>query len=153
MKTPLIINCPDLQTLKQKYTYAAITLLFWVIWFYLWLPLLSFFAWVFGIEIFYEHMVVLDGLNSLVDMLGWYALIITLTGVILILWSRYNLLRFRKKNQRTQPAPLTPQQLSLFFKIEAKKIEHYQVSRRIIIQHDADGNIKTISTDNENNPG
>ena len=144
MNKPLIINSPDLQTLRQKYAYAVLTFLFWVIWFYLWLPLISLLAWLFGVEIFYQHMVVLEGLAGLRDLLGWYALVIVLIGITLLCWSAYNLLRFRGKNKRIRVDTLPLQQMADDFGVDPQAIESCRHGRRIVISHDNHGNISHI---------
>ena len=45
----LIIDKPALQALPDRLVWAAVTAVFWLIWFYLWLPWITLVAWfVFG---------------------------------------------------------------------------------------------------------
>lgn len=142
MNKPLIINRPDLQTLRQQYTFALLTFLFWVAWFYLWLPLISLLAWLFGIEIFYEHMVVLEGLTGFVGMLDWYVLVISALGTVLLCWSWYNLFRFRGKNKRVRKETVSDRQLAGFFNIDIQSLEACRLAQRIEINYDANGQIR-----------
>ena len=144
MKNPLIISRPDLQTLRQKYAFAFLTFLFWLIWFYLWLPLISLLAWLFGVEIIYEHMVVLQGFHGLIDLLGWYMLVILLMGTVLLCWSWYNLRRFRGKSKRLHVDTVSTRQLAEFFNVDTHSIDAGRQARTIYVSHGATGHIDKI---------
>ena len=152
MTNPLIINRPDLQTLRQKYAFAFLTFLFWLIWFYLWLPLISLLAWLFGVDIIYEHMVVLQGFHGLVDLLGWYVLVILLLGMVLLCWSWYNLARFRGKSKRTQVDTVSTRQLSEFFNVDMQSIDDGRHARTIYVSHGTNGRIDKIRCDGSARP-
>ena len=79
LKSPLIER-PDLQSPQQRTLYGALTLAFWALWFYLWLPVLALLAWALGFQQAYKYMVVLDGYQQLLRLLGIYSLIILLLG-------------------------------------------------------------------------
>ena len=147
MKNPLIISRPDLQTLRQKYAFAFLTFLFWLIWFYLWLPLISLLAWLFGVEIIYEHMIVLEGFYGLVDLLGWYLSVILLIGLTLLCWSRYNLTRFRGRSKRTHVDTVSGHQLADFFNVDRQSVDASRHARTIYVSHDANGQIDHIRYD------
>lgn len=140
----LIIDTPSLQSLRQKYTYAVLTLLFWLVWFYLWLPLVSLLAWLFGIDVFYEHMIVLEGLKGLLELLGWYAMVIALIGCILVIWSSYNLLRFGGKNKRTHNPPVRLDEIASCYALEPAALVAAREAKTLTIQQDEQGSIKII---------
>ena len=143
---PLIIDTPSLQSLRQRYGYALLTLLFWILWFYLWIPLISLVAWLLGIELFHREMIVLDGLRGLLDLLGWYGLTIALLGGCYTGWALYNQLRFRGKSRRRSPPPVEPLELAAAFDIEPALILPLQEAKRIVIVHDEEGRIRAIKT-------
>ena len=97
MNTDLIIDDPGLQKLRHRYAYSAVTLTFWVIWIYLWLPLISFLSWVVGLNLFYKEMIVQNGYQLFFGLVGWYVLVVLIIGSILLGWAGYNLFRFRGK--------------------------------------------------------
>lgn len=97
----LIIDRPDLVPPGQKLTAWGITLLFWGALLYLWQPLLSIVAWGLNIHLFYNHMILLGGYRTFLDLLATYLLVIALLGGGLILWARINQWRFRGRERRT----------------------------------------------------
>src|ERR1017187_7341901 len=46
-----IIDRPSLQTARQRLIYGSVTLGFWVLWIYLWLPIVGLIGWALGIRI------------------------------------------------------------------------------------------------------
>ena len=97
---PLIIKRPNLQTLRQKYTNTIVTLAFWALWFYLWIPLISLVAWLFGIEIFYEEFILMEGYHLLLSLFFRYGMVTLLISICLLGWAFYNQLRYRRKDRR-----------------------------------------------------
>jgi len=145
MNKSLIIDRPELQTPQQRYIFSFLTLTFWVIWFYLWLPLLSFFAWLLGFKFFYENMIQLNGLEGLLELIGWYGLVIGASALILVFWSGYNLFRFQGKNKRTTSIRVTEEQMAGFFHIEKSALQSCRQEKCIIIEFDQDAAILSIN--------
>lgn len=125
MKQP-IINRPDLQKPAQWTIFTAITLLLWLLYFYLWLPLISLAAWYLGFR-FFEHYMLDAELHTYMTSLGWYALVIMLIAIMLVGWSRYNLSRFRDKDRRKPLSAVSREQVAKRF--------HLPVERLHVIQH------------------
>jgi biofilm PGA synthesis protein PgaD len=96
----LIINRPDLVPSTQKWTAWGITLFFWGALAYLWQPLLSLIAWGFNIRLFYNHMILLGGYHTFLQLVWFYLKVIAVLGGGLILWARINQWRFRGKERR-----------------------------------------------------
>lgn len=142
--TPLIIERPELQTAVQKYGWGSLTLLFWVVYVYLWVPLLSVIAWGLGFHFFYEHMIVLEGYRGLLRVLGVYAVVIAALSVVFLGWARINYLRFRGVERRRMPALASAADLAGFFGVEAGDIPAWQQARRLTVHFDADGHIAAV---------
>jgi len=141
---PYIIVRPDLQTIRQRFGYSFLTFLFWLIWFYLWIPLISLGGWLFGVDLIHDEMVVRDGLNSLIELLGVYFLVIFLISAILGIWAIVNLWRFRGKNRRGPRATVSEEKLSDDFNVSSQQVVAWRQCRRLVISHDAEGNIVTV---------
>ena len=137
----IIIERPDLQSPLQRATSGGLTFIFWVIWLYLWLPLVSLVAWLAGIEVFREHMIISGGYEALLDIIVWYLLIIFLLGISLISWARYNLVRFRNKGRRKAPISVDRETLARDFHIDALQLAQWQGAKDLIIHHDKQGRI------------
>lgn len=146
-KRPLIIESPDLQTLRQRYAFAALTLVFWVFWFYLWIPLISLLAWLFGIELFYEHIILMEGLRGLKETGVWYALVIVIIGVIFMGWSYINLLRFRGKDKRHKPPDVHRAEIARFYGLSESDVDRVRRARRVVVHHNEEGRIAVIDSE------
>ena len=142
----IIINRPELQSSLQRITTRGITFIFWVIWIYLWLPLISLVAWWVGIQLFREHMLDNNGYRALLTDMHQYALTIALIAVVLIGWARYNLLRFRDKDNRKTSKHVDLAIQAQHFKIEAQQLRHWQDAKRLVIHHDQQGDIIDVKT-------
>jgi len=142
----IIINRPELQSPLQRITTRGITFVFWVIWIYLWLPLISLVAWLVGIQLFREHMLDNDGYQALFNDMNKYALTIAFIAIVLIGWARYNLLRFRDKENRKASKRVDLATQAQYFKIEAQQLRHWQDAKRLVIHHDKQGDIIDVKT-------
>src|SRR6056300_934320 len=109
---PLIINRPSLQSSQQRIIYPILTFLFWLLWIYIWLPLVSLIAWGFGVQLYYDEMILNHGLEALMNMAGIYAMVVLLIGTMLISWAVYNLKRFRNKERRSAIEKLSNEKLA-----------------------------------------
>jgi biofilm PGA synthesis protein PgaD len=117
------------------------TVLFWALWIYLWLPVLGLLGWVLGIRIGYHVMVVQNGFVGLIDQLGWYSTIVAVLGGSLLLWAYYNLLRFRGvERRRGASAPRNPA-LHERYGISAALLASWTAARRVELHHDAEGKL------------
>lgn len=96
----LIINRPELVPHGQKLTALSITLMFWAGLLYLWQPLLGIVAWGLNIRLFYNHMILLGGYQTFLNLLSIYLAVIAALGGGLVLWGRINQWRFRGRERR-----------------------------------------------------
>ncbi len=143
-KRPLIIENPELQTPQQRYVFAAITFLFWILWFYLWIPIISLLAWLFGAERFYKAMIVHSGLDTLLELLGLYSVVILIMGAVLAGWAWYNQIRFRSREKRRASPVVAAEEMRTFFLLEPAQFDLARDARRLVIEHDEHGRVKDI---------
>jgi biofilm PGA synthesis protein PgaD len=142
----IIINRPELQSPLQRITTRGITFVFWVLWIYLWLPLISLAAWWVGIRLFREHLLDNDGYKILFDDMHQYAIVVAVIAVVLIGWARYNLVRFRDKGSRKSSLPVDLATQAQTFKVESQQLDQWQRTKRLVVHHDERGNITQIET-------
>ena len=142
----IIINRPELQSPLQRLTTRGITFVFWVLWIYLWLPLISLVAWWVGIQLFREHMLDNDGYKVLFNDMHQYAVVIAIIAVVLIGWARYNLVRFRDKGSRRSSMPVDLATQAQTFKVEPQQLGEWRRAKRLIIHHDKQGDIIKVET-------
>ena len=146
----LIIDRPELVKPEERYTAWGITLFFWGVLLYLWQPALSLVAWAFNIKLFYQHMVVLGGMESFLSLLELYALVIAILGGALLIWAKINELRFRGKVRRAQVSEIHTQQLVESFAIPALDLPRLQAEKVLYVSMKSDGQIIDINNKKQN---
>lgn len=141
----LIIKNPALQSTGQKVLYGTITIAFWALWFYLWLPLIMLAGWGFGLHQFFDIMVVQRGLDSLREVLVFYLITIAVMGGALILWATYNWLRFSGKERRNakQDEHSSPHVAKALGTRESVVLI-WQNQKTLRVSHHPDGRISTV---------
>jgi len=77
------------QMLSSRYRAreAIFTTILWMIYGYLWLPLISFIAWYLGIDFAYERVVKAGGPDQRILLLLWFCIIFLVILLIVVTWS------------------------------------------------------------------
>jgi biofilm PGA synthesis protein PgaD len=140
----LIIEHPEWQAPKQRILLGFITLIFWMAWFYLWIPFVSVLAWIFGVKIFEYHMIELAGLTALIELLVWYSLVVLVLGGGLIVWATYNILRFNQVARRNPGPEVSIEMQAKHFQVEVKDVEVWRKSQLVFIEHNDNSQISNI---------
>lgn len=152
MKNPLIIDRPDLQAWEQKALFGALTAAFWVLWVFLWLPLVTLLGWLFFGYQFQFHIIELDGYRGFLNLLSVYALVILAMGGALILWAKYNHLRFRGMDRRKEIEPPTNDQLAILQHQTVQTIAQWQSYHVMTVHHDTHGVIMKVDSVDSSEP-
>jgi len=118
-KQPIIIDRPEALNPFRRGTEWSITTIGWIIWFFLCRPLILVFLWFIGMEIFYEHMIHLGGLQGLKEIWGIYLFVILIIFLVVRGWNVYNYFKFRKKDRRQQAPAVTAAEMEHYLKFEA----------------------------------
>jgi len=105
VQLPPIVERPDLQNRSQRWGYRSVTVVCWILWLYLFVPVLSFIAWVLGLSVIYQVLLQGLDLDQLWHLLHNYAIGIGLFTGTYLLWALYSLIRFRGRERRVR-APL-----------------------------------------------
>ncbi|MBC7804032.1 MAG: poly-beta-1,6-N-acetyl-D-glucosamine biosynthesis protein PgaD [Candidatus Parcubacteria bacterium] len=142
--TPPIIDRADLQTWQHKSISAGLTLVFWALWFYLWLPLLALIAWLIGLQQAYKYMIVLGGYHDVLRLLGIYSVVILLLGGSLYAWATYNILRYGKLAKRSGSVPPSLEQVARHFRQGPMSVSGWRQARRLLVTHDDKGGIASV---------
>jgi len=141
---PLIINEPGLLTLRHRFTNSFLTLLFWVFWIYLWLPVISLVAWWAGFHLFYEEMIARKGYESFFDLVGWYGMVVLSIAIVFLSWAGYNLLRFRGKERRKRAGSVRRADVARQFGVQADEIDRWHGAKRLTVYHNEKGLIDRV---------
>ena len=141
MSRALIIESPQWQDVRQRMLYGSLTVSFWLLWSYLWLPLVGVLGWLFGIGVAHYHMIVLEGYRGLSALLPLYLLIIASLGGSLIAWAQYNFIRFRGTQRRMRSKDVRVEMLAVHFAVDATALSQWLKVRRLVLHHDQHGNL------------
>ena len=142
--TDLIINKPSLQSLWQRFSSTVFTFVFWVIWFYLWIPVLTFSAWIVSIDMLHYQFFEMNGLQSIVNDLVFIISGVTALGGTLVVWASYNYIRFKGEDRRKAFAPVTADQLADAFGVDVSMLTDWQESKYLSLGFDGEGIIINI---------
>jgi len=140
----LIINRAEWVLTHQKYTAAGITLFFWGALLYMWQPALSLIAWSLNLNFFYEHMVILGGYRTFLDILIFYATVIALLAGALLVWARVNLWRFRGVDRRSGIETTDSEDICETFHIDPESRQLWLESHRMVIDVDEDSKVMEV---------
>ena len=142
----LIINPPDLKSRALIFGEEILTIIFWGFWFYLWLPLISVIAWLFGFSLLYTHMVKLGGFDGFLDQIDTFTTGIILVSGSLALWSLYNLKRYGAYNRRNKILVTDLDKLTEDFSITAQDLNRVQQAKIVSFFFDEHNEISKIDT-------
>ncbi len=145
----LIIDKPDLQTPRQRLMFGVVTIAAWMMWIYLWLPIITLLGWYFGVRRFHDVMITQSGAAHLAQSIGWYALVIVAICASLVGWALFNWARFRGQGRRNK----APDRIALKellartrFTNDVLILIRAQTMRSIIVHHDKKGVIVRIKS-------
>jgi len=149
VKNNFIIDTPKFQTLRLKYSSTLITLIFWIIWFYLWVPLITLAGWWLQLKFFEQEMLIVDGLDAFLDVLPVFiAVTLALTGTLAI-WALYNFTRFKGMDRRKALPPVQNSDLLQLWAISEVNLTGAQTNKISTISISEDGNI-TVNKEYQN---
>ncbi len=139
---PDYIYRSDLQSFTQKSTSALIAAIGWMIWAYLFVPLLSLFVWWQGYLRFDQYVIQND--YEFFKQIYMILPIIFIFGFIFLLWAFYNLMRFKDKERRGHTPNVTVAEIAHFFEIEVHLLENVQTHQVSTYHFDESGRVLNI---------
>ena len=142
MSTPgqqLHINAPELLSGRERTRDLVITAIMWSVYLYLWMPLVSLFAWLFGFELAYDVMIREGGAQHLGGVLLLYGLVVVAIFATVSIWSIGNLWRYGKLNRRSRAEPTSIEAMAEYFDIDAAVIEQLRLTPVVSIEFGPDG--------------
>ncbi|MCW3478664.1 poly-beta-1,6-N-acetyl-D-glucosamine biosynthesis protein PgaD [Neisseriaceae bacterium JH1-16] len=140
----LIIHAEHNLTWAQRLISMSLTSLLWLFWMYLWMPLISLIGWLFGVEFFYDEMVLREGWYGLLELLLIYALVVAVISGMLLLWACVNYYRFRGRERRKAIPSLPLAEQAGDFSVSTSAVATGQASRIVVVHHDQYGMITAI---------
>ncbi len=141
----LILNMPDLVARHTKIGSSVFTIVFWGIFVYLWMPLITIVAWMLGLSHSYGELTYIRELTNLEHLAYMYGMIVLALGGSLLLWALQEYLRFRNVNRRREPVAVEVNELAKYMNFQESDVATYQLARRLVAQHGTDGSVMRIS--------
>ena len=136
----LHIDAPELLSGRQRVRDKLVTAILWIAYLYLWVPLVSLFAWLLGIEIAYDVMIRSGGARELGGVLAFFGMILAIIFATVAIWSLGNRLRYGKMRRRHVQADASVSELAEFFAVEPDAVRALRESRSASIVFDERGN-------------
>ena len=110
--SPYIIYAPKQKASRASHTvYNTITFMAWLVYAYLWLPIVTLIAWVLGVKAAYVELYVR---NHALDptLLITLPILLLICSALLIGWAELNRYRFQDKDRRGPLEPATPAEIA-----------------------------------------
>lgn len=136
----LIIDRPDLQSQSQRLIFGGLTLIFWLFYFYLWLPLLTLAAWMLGLITITTSLISVDGYIHLRNTLFTYLVVIIVINSIYLLWARMNFQKFKNVERRQARPQVDLDKIAEDVNFPAN-LRYLQNTKSVLVAHDKDGRI------------
>jgi poly-beta-1,6-N-acetyl-D-glucosamine biosynthesis protein PgaD len=134
--TRYIINDPELKTPLRRRTEWTVTFVAWAIWVYFVVPLATLILWIVGVRLIVLEQFMLDHMEGLATVMGWYLVGAIAIGAAFWLWSRYNLWRFGGEDRRRHADPVTDDDLSEHISEGGISLAEARGAKRILVTQD-----------------
>lgn len=141
---PLIINRPHLQRPADRAMWATVTWFFWMLWIYLWLPVVTVAGWYFGIHSGLDQMVSRLGYLEFLRLLPSYVLVVGCAGLALIVWSYVQYRRFHGRERRTTGRVVNTMEIASKLGLCGDGLRGWQGERRLTAFHEQDGRLLRV---------
>lgn len=113
----------------------------WVVWMWLFMPLLTLFFWWVEGGLVYDQLVVAEMPKESLNLFQLMGLIATFISC-LFLWAGYNWYRFHNKEKRLSPKNVTTSDLAQSFSVNAYDIRRLQQAKNITLHYSEEGELR-----------
>ncbi|MEZ5551068.1 MAG: poly-beta-1,6-N-acetyl-D-glucosamine biosynthesis protein PgaD [Pseudomonadales bacterium] len=140
----VIINARRVLTRRARRRDRLLTLALWALYAYLWLPLISLFAWLLGLQFAYTLVERAGGPASLVNLLYWFGLFVLLISLCIVGWSRFQLRRFGERERRLAVPTVTFEQEAAYWDIDRTTLTRLRERQQNSVTFDSDGRLQLL---------
>lgn len=144
MSKSLIIERPELQSHVHRYGWSSVTFIFWVLYIYLWLPLITLIVWWIGVKLFHTQMIEFNGYTGLIGKLGLYGTIIIILSATLIGWANVERFRFKDSVRRSDSTPVPVGDIAKLFKLQENQLIQLRQKQSLIVHFSEKGQMAEI---------
>lgn len=145
LSSPLIIDMPERLSFPRRLAYRTLTLLFWMGWIYLWIPLVTLLGWVGGFAFFREQLFVQQGWQSFLDNLPTYSFVVFMLAGTLFFWALTNWYRFSNREGRKAVSHVSTQEQADQLLVSLNNLALWQKQKRMVVHHDEHGRILNVT--------
>jgi biofilm PGA synthesis protein PgaD len=92
----------------------------WLVYSYLWAPLISLVAWLLGFEFAYDVMVRAGGFETLKEVIWFYLIVVAIIFVVVAGWSTINRRRFARHDRRQTIDSVPDTEIAAYFGIRGE---------------------------------
>lgn len=131
-----IIDRPELQAPSMRALFGVLTIVLWTSYVYLLLPLATLLAWYLGYTAVYEEMVMRRGWEALIELIGFYGIIVLVMGLVQVGWASINWARFSgKRDRRRLRERRVNMDIGQKFMMDTSELPLWTSARRLVIHH------------------
>ena len=116
----------------------------WILYSYLWAPLISLVAWLLGFEFAYDVMVRAGGANGLLEILMYYGIVLICIVILVTSWSWINRYRFSAHDRRQSGHEISDHQIAEYFDLDAEVLQKIRGSLIAKVTISSSGRIEHI---------
>jgi biofilm PGA synthesis protein PgaD len=140
----VLIDSPQLLSRRRRIIDRLITGFMWIVYSYLWVPLISLVAWLLGFEFAYDVMIRAGGYETFIEVLWFYSAVVAAIFVVIAGWSLLNRYRFANRDRRHAIEPVSNAEIAAYFDIREKQLTVLRQSRISHVSVNHDGQIVSI---------
>ena len=140
-QSPLIIYHPERQSGAQRTLFGALTFTIWLLWFYLWMPLITAILWAVGVHTAYIQ--VFRGARGVgLESVG----VVTVVAIsVVIYWSNYNRIRYAESTRRKRAEAVSKAAIGEYFGVSNPATMSLLLKqRRLNLYFDASGQLTGV---------
>lgn len=138
------INARNVLSRRVRNRDRLLTTIMWVLYAYLWLPLISLGAWYLGVQFAYDLVLRAGGPDSLVSLLFWFTIILLTTALVVIVWSWIQRARFEDKERRLSSPALALADEQAHWGLDDASMTKIRSAKRLTLALTEEGQIARV---------
>lgn len=136
----ILIHRPERQHPARRFFFTTATLMAWMAWASLWLPLVTLVAWALGFHVGYVEMAVREHGHGGQDL----AMLLALAagcGLLMMVWSSYNYLRFAHRDRRQRSRAVERRAIAATLGVQQETAAWMQRAPRMVLEFPDGGEV------------
>lgn len=136
----ILIHHPERQHPARRFLFTTATLMAWMAWASLWLPLATLVAWALGVRVGYVEIAVREHGHGGQDL----AMLLALAagcGLLMTVWSSYNYLRFAGVDRRRRSRTVERRAIASVLGVEQATAAWMQRAPRMVLEFPDGGEV------------